>query len=733
MSALELWGGVECTVNRVGDTWFDQFDLSGHHRRSDDLERFASLGVRALRYPVLWERVAAKGLGSADWTWTDQRLVRLASLGIRPVVGLVHHGSGPAGTHLLDSRFATGLARFARAVAERYPEVRDYTPINEPLTTARFSALYGHWYPHARDTASFLRALLHQVQATVLAMRAIREVTPTARLIQTEDACRVWGTPALAKQVEYENARRWLSLDLLCGRVVPGHDLYDHLLQHGILADELEELAQSPCPPDVVGLNYYLTSDRFLDDRLDAYPSGLHGGNGTQQYADVEAVRTRSEGIAGHEAILQEAWERYRLPVAITEAHLGGTRDEQLRWFAEAWQAAQRVREDGVDVRAVTAWSLLGAFDWQCLLTRRAGTYESGVFDLRGSEPRPTALASMLRAFGRGQAWDHPVLDVPGWWRRPQRLLYPVEPSGRTAEEPVEPSESQPVVESEESARLGRHLLIIGATGTLGQAFARICDLRGLPHRLVGRADVDIAEPSSVARALDRWQPWALINTAGYVRVDEAEADRHRCTRDNALGPAVLAAACAARGIRLVTFSSDLVFDGRQSRPYLEHDDPRPLNLYGRTKAEAERRVQAAWDGALVVRTSAFFGPWDQHNFVTQVLDRLRRGETVHAPEDLVVSPTYVPDLVHACLDLLIDGAAGLWHLANPGEVTWHELGRRTAHVAGLDPHRVIPCRARDMGWHAPRPPYSALGSSRGVLLPDLDESLRRYLGDRGS
>jgi dTDP-4-dehydrorhamnose reductase len=182
---LELWGGVECTVNRVGDCYFDQIERTGHAARVDDLDRFAALGIRTLRYPILWERTAPGGACHADWTWADERMERMLALDIRPIVGLVHHGSGPRHTSLLDPAFADGLAEYARAVAQRYPWALDYTPVNEPLTTARFSGLYGHWYPHRCDSASFVRALLVQCRATVMAMRAIRTVTPGARLVQT--------------------------------------------------------------------------------------------------------------------------------------------------------------------------------------------------------------------------------------------------------------------------------------------------------------------------------------------------------------------------------------------------------------------------------------------------------------------------------------------------------------------------------------------------------------------
>ncbi|MBD0316734.1 MAG: family 1 glycosylhydrolase, partial [Nitrospiraceae bacterium] len=412
---LELWGGVECTLNRVGDRYFDQVQWSGHGRRLDDLDRFAQLGIRALRYPVLWEHVAPDDLSRADWRWADERLGRLRELGIRPIVGLVHHGSGPPHTSLADVNFAEGLAQFAAAVAERYPWIEDYTPVNEPLTTARFSGLYGHWYPHGRDDATFVRVLLNQCRAIVLSMQAIRCINPTARLIQTEDLGTTFSTPLLAYQAELENARRLLSFDLLCGLVDRRHVLWKYLRSCGADEAELNFFQEAACEPDVIGINYYLTSDRLLDERLERYPAWSHGGNNRHAYADIEAVRVWADGISGHRTLLQRVWERYHRPVAITEAHLGCTREEQLRWLAEAWEAAVALRSQGTDVRAVTVWSLLGAYDWNSLVVKADGYYEPGVFDVRGPHPRPTALASMMTALSKGDPYDHPVLATPGW------------------------------------------------------------------------------------------------------------------------------------------------------------------------------------------------------------------------------------------------------------------------------------------------------------------------------
>ncbi|HEV7857131.1 MAG TPA: family 1 glycosylhydrolase [Pyrinomonadaceae bacterium] len=722
---IELWGGVECTVNRVGEQYFDQLELNGHAGRAHDLDHFASLGVRALRYPVLWERVAPHGHQSANWSWPDERLERLRELEIRPIVGLVHHGSGPRDTSLVDPAFPDKLARYAHAVATRYPWVDAYTPVNEPLTTARFSGLYGHWYPHGRDDLTFTRAMLTQCRGIVLAMRAIREIQPAAKLVQTEDLGKTFSTPTLSYQAEFENERRWLTYDLLAGRINREHPLWRYLCGIGLSEDELEWFGLNSCPPDIIGINHYLTSERFLDHRLNRYPARLHGGNGRHAYADVEAVRVCTEGPAGPRALLRETWERYGLPIAVTEVHLGCTREEQLRWMKEVWDAARGLLREGVLIRAVTAWSLLGVSDWDSLLTRLEGHYEPGVFDCRGTtSPRPTALAHMLRELAHGRDYDHPVLDTPGWWRRLDRLIYP--PVRRRTQDTVS------LVRGVDMKGAGtRPVLITGATGTLGRAFARLCEGRGISYRLLTRQEMDITDAASIEKTLAEFEPWAIINAAGYVRVDAAESEPERCHRENALGPALLAAACARSGIRLLTFSSDLVFDGQKGLPYVESDDCAPLNVYGLSKVSAEQLVLNELPSALVVRTSAFFGPWDEYNFITVCLRTLSSSENFIVADDAFISPTYVPDLVHTSLDLLIDGERGIWHLANSGAMTWAQLARTVAERAGLDPARVLARKTLELNLSAPRPLYTVLGSERAALMPSLENALDRYFHER--
>lgn len=692
---LALWGGPECTVVRLGQHWRDQLVETGHRGRGMDVARIASLGIKTVRYPLLWESVAPEAPGRLDFSWIDDRVTEFHRHGIEVIGGLLHHGSGPHYTNLLDPDFAPKFADFAAQVGERYPSIRRWTPINEPLTTARFSALYGHWYPHHRSYRSFLRALVNQCAGIQAAMSALRAVSPHAELLQTEDLGKTYATKPLLGQADHENERRWLSLDLLCGRVIEGHALFEDMLTAGIAAQELEAIARGASPPAMIGINHYLTSERFLDHRPALHPEAEPGGNGRATYVDIDAVRV--SGLdTGLAARLGEAWARYRLPLAITEVHHGCTRDEQLRWLAEVMTAAHQVRANGIDLRAVTLWSLFGNMDWRSLLTRAEGHYDPGAYDVRAPTPRSTALAKAAKAYANQQTFDHPVLDSSGWWRRGAL--------GNGGDE-------QP-----------RPLLVTGARGTLGRALSHICDHRGLAHRLTDRAGLDINDPAAIAAALDRFRPWALINTAGYVRVADAEREPDSCMAVNSDAAELLARACADREIPFVTFSSDLVFDGLAGRAYLEGDSVSPRGVYGWSKAEAERRVTAVGGHSLIIRTSAFFGPWDRHNFAWHVLEGLRQGRTVKASYD-VVSPTFVPDLCHAVLDLLIDGETGIWHLANAGSSSWFDYAYALARGAGLDPALIVaePCQTIR---------NTTLESTRGWIMRPLEQSIAAYLRD---
>ncbi len=262
--------------------------------------------------------------------------------------------------------------------------IKYYTPINEPLTTARFSGLYGFWYPHKKNDVSFIRMLLNQLKATVLAMVEIRKVNPGAQFIQTEDLGKTYSTALLSYQAAFENNRRWLTYDILCGKFNETHPLWNYFSRLGIEKETLQFFIDHPCVPDIIGVNHYITSERWLDENIENYPPQFIGGNGIHQYVDVEAVRVHMDELHGIRILLQEIWNRYKIPIAITEVHLHCTREEQLRWFKEVYDTVIKLRNNGVDIIAVTAWALFGSFGWSKLLTCSYDEceYETGAFDI---------------------------------------------------------------------------------------------------------------------------------------------------------------------------------------------------------------------------------------------------------------------------------------------------------------------------------------------------------------
>jgi dTDP-4-dehydrorhamnose reductase len=720
---LRLWGALDCTVERVLDAYFSQMEGNGCGAgQRDDLERFAALGVRALRYPLPWERIAPRRLADADWSWPDRRLPALRRLGIMPIVGFVHNGALPRHVRLAGRDFGWQLAQYAGAVARRYPWIDHYTPVGTPQVTARFAAAEAG-PPRAQDEQAFVRALLSQCRAVVLAMRAVRGVNPRARLVQTEEPGKAWGTLEMAPLAAFHNERRWLTWDLLCGRVDRLHPLYEYLLGAGVAPAELLWFRDHPCAPDIVGIEHDANSERWFDHRGERYPARCLHAHGGGVYADIEAAHALASPAPGIAPLFAEAWERYRLPLALTEARIDANREDQLRWLLEMWDGAREAAGRGADVRAVTVFPLLGAYDWHSLAADSRGAYAAGAFAVRGTRMRATAVAQLMQSLAAGRTPGHPVLQQQGWWRAGGRFQCP-------------PVASNRVVADLAAYRRGsgapvQPILVTGAPGMLGSAFGRICEKRNLACQLLSRQQLDIADPAAVAAAIEHYRPWAIVNAAGQSCIDRAEIDPLGCYRDNVHGPTVLAAASAHHGLRLLTFSSDQVFDGRLRGPYVETDAPAPLNEYGYGQAQAERNVQGTDRDALIVRTSALFGPWDKANFVARALAALGAAEPFAAAADLVVSPTYVPDLVHACLDLLMDGESGIWHLTNCEPLTWAGLARRACSHAGVNSNKLEACPFAQLPHRAARPACSPLYSEKEILLPALEDALARYARHR--
>jgi dTDP-4-dehydrorhamnose reductase len=256
-----------------------------------------------------------------------------------------------------------------------------------------------------------------------------------------------------------------------------------------------------------------------------------------------------------------------------------------------------------------------------------------------------------------------------------------------------------------------RPIVILGAGGMLGRELAAAIARAGLPcSPFGGRADLDIADSGAVGRALDRLQPVAVFNAAGWTDVDSAEADEASADAANHLGPRHVAAWCAANGARLIHFSTDYVFDGLADRPYRTDDPTSPAGAYGRTKLAGERAIAASGCKHLIIRTSWLYAEHGR-NFVRTILRLAGEKRALNVVNDQRGRPTHARDLATTALGLDYAGARGVHHVANDGECSWFEFASEIVRLSGLD-CRVNPCSTAEFPRPAKRPGYSVLDLS---------------------
>jgi dTDP-4-dehydrorhamnose reductase len=249
-------------------------------------------------------------------------------------------------------------------------------------------------------------------------------------------------------------------------------------------------------------------------------------------------------------------------------------------------------------------------------------------------------------------------------------------------------------------------MLVTGGSGQLGTAFRKLLPDADYPTH----EELDLNVPETVFAGLSRRNPSAIINCAAYTAVDAAETDEDTAQSVNGESVGELARFAADAGIPFVTYSTDYVFPGTASEPYLESDPTDPINAYGRTKRQGEL-LALGYPGSLVIRTSWVISP-THPNFVATML-RLAPERDLAVVDDQRGCPTVTTDLASASLAALGAGANGLLHLTNQGETTWFELARLSVELGGFDPTRLTPCATTDYPLPAPRPAYSVLGSER--------------------
>ena len=287
-------------------------------------------------------------------------------------------------------------------------------------------------------------------------------------------------------------------------------------------------------------------------------------------------------------------------------------------------------------------------------------------------------------------------------------------------------------------------LVVTGAGGQLGSDLLRAASDN--PHvasvQGFARADLDITDPASVrAVVADQGAAAArlvVINAAAWTDVDGAEADEAGAFAINATGPALLAAACAEVGARLIHISTDYVFDGTSTRPYEVSDPTHPVSAYGRTKEAGEHAVRELHpSGGFVVRTAWVYGETGA-NFVKTILRLESERETLTVVDDQIGSPTWSVDLAGGLLELAAsDSSAGIYHLTGGGQTSWFDFARSIFSQIGADPQRVTPCTSAEFQRPAPRPAYSVLSnaewSAQGLTpLPHWEKSIMKAFGHMG-
>jgi beta-glucosidase/6-phospho-beta-glucosidase/beta-galactosidase/glycosyltransferase involved in cell wall biosynthesis len=364
-----IWGaGIECSFIPHLDV--DQFQWTQHNRYwEDDFKRAKNeLGISHLRYSLPWH-VLEPTRGRFDWSMGDERVEAAEKLGLNLMLDVMHFGTPLWLKQAVgDPEFPEALESFTDAIVTRYrSSVKYWCPFNEPLVSALFSGDFGFWPPHARKWRGYMPVLSRVVQAVSRGIRAIRRSMPDSTVLLC-DAAENYKTrvESLKDETARRNARRFVVMDLLLGRVDQHHSLHPWLSAYGLSDLDLEWFRTHPQSPDVLGLDYYPHSDWQLD---------MHGGSVRQRRAD---------NPAGLYSVANSYYQRYGLPMMLTETSIDGQPINREIWLDESVEHIRRLRADGVPMMGLIWWPMLDQVDWDGALTHRIGKiHEVGLFNLK--------------------------------------------------------------------------------------------------------------------------------------------------------------------------------------------------------------------------------------------------------------------------------------------------------------------------------------------------------------
>lgn len=287
----------------------------------------------------------------------------------------------------------------------------------------------------------------------------------------------------------------------------------------------------------------------------------------------------------------------------------------------------------------------------------------------------------------------------------------------------------------------------IALTGPNGQLGSELCRYAPPDVELVplARGKLDITVAGQAESIITGLRPDFIINTAAYVRVDDAEDEANTAFSVNAVGARNLAICAEKTGAVLIHISTDYVFDGgKKPVPYNEYDLPNPLNTYGISKYAGEFYIKNLAPRHYILRVASLYGAagasgkGKKGNFVYTVLDKARRGEPMKIVDDIFMSPTYAADAAREIWKLVTAKENevkpfGVYHAANSGFCSWYEFAMSILKHGGLLPADISPVSHTGYKTRARRPLWSALESSKGIKLRPWEEGLRDFIASISS
>lgn len=411
-----LWAtGIEDTFitapwPKTGRT-LDEYELTGHYDRwHADIGLMREIGVRAARYGIPWHRIQPRR-DAWEWDFVDRAVDRLLELGVEPIIDLVHYGLPPwIEDAYLNRDFSALMADYAARVGERLRgRVHAYTPLNEPRITAWYCGRLGWWPPHGRGWRGFVAVMLGACRGIVQSVHALRGVDPDI-LVAHVDATDLFVSeiPDFEADARHRQEIVFLALDLVSGRVRPGHSLWAWLHKHGATEAALAWFIDRAIDLPLVGINLYPMFTYKVARRTRA--GGLRWA---MTYADADIVDKLGELY----------WRRYRAPVFISETASVGPVARRAAWLADSVAAAKRLRERGVPLVGYTWWPLFALVTWAYRQGAHPPEYylkQMGLWDLDGALERiPTPLVDQFKALTAagaasvGMLRDAPSPDMP--------------------------------------------------------------------------------------------------------------------------------------------------------------------------------------------------------------------------------------------------------------------------------------------------------------------------------